>query len=58
MRSLSSVVPHTLKPSSPLDRRPERISRAGHFMLDVLMLVTAGGFFALAAGYCFACERL
>jgi hypothetical protein len=29
-----------------------------HTMLDVLMLALAAGFFALAIGYTYACERL
>jgi hypothetical protein len=29
-----------------------------HSMLDVLMLALAFGFFALAIGYTYACERL
>ncbi len=42
--------------------RPERC--AGHqrkqeqTMLDILMLALAAGFFALAIGYTYACERL
>ncbi|BAM91952.1 conserved exported hypothetical protein [Bradyrhizobium oligotrophicum S58] len=29
-----------------------------HTMLDILMLALAAGFFALAIGYTYACERL
>lgn len=29
-----------------------------HTMLDILMLALAAGFFALAVGYTYACERL
>jgi hypothetical protein len=29
-----------------------------HIMLDILMLALAAGFFALAIGYTYACERL
>ncbi|WP_315771963.1 MULTISPECIES: hypothetical protein [unclassified Bradyrhizobium] len=37
-----------------------RVSRAHeeHTMLDILMLALAAGFFALAIGYTYACERL
>ena len=37
-----------------------RASRAHeeHTMLDILMLALAAGFFALAIGYTYACERL
>jgi len=29
-----------------------------HIMLDILMLALGAGFFALAIGYTYACERL
>ncbi|MGJ4892421.1 hypothetical protein ACQR1Y_29790 [Bradyrhizobium sp. HKCCYLRH3099] len=37
-----------------------RVCRAHeeHTMLDLLMLALAAGFFALAIGYTYACERL
>lgn len=33
-------------------------SREGSFMLDVIMLAIALGFFALTVGYAYGCERL
>jgi hypothetical protein len=37
----------------PITRRNKE-----HSMMDVLMLALAFGFFALAIGYAYACERL
>jgi hypothetical protein len=49
-------------------RSPRRVTRkslrrypvrqGAHLMMDILMLVLAAGFFALAIGYTYACERL
>lgn len=33
-------------------------SREGSFMLDVIMLAIALGFFVLTVGYAYGCERL
>jgi hypothetical protein len=47
----------------PAGRNSEKMSRRTrgdeeHPMMDILMLVLAAAFFALAIGYTYACERL
>jgi hypothetical protein len=37
---------------------PENKRRKEHLMLDVVMLALGLGFFAVAVGYAYACERL
>jgi hypothetical protein len=36
----------------------QKVAHKEHSMMDVLMLAIAFGFFALAIGYTYACERL
>lgn len=42
----------------PLHALRVRRAHEEHTMLDLLMLALAAGFFALAIGYTYACERL
>jgi hypothetical protein len=42
-------------PAPGNDKKP---ARKEHSMMDVLMLALVFGFFALAIGYTYACERL
>ncbi|MGJ4994039.1 hypothetical protein ACQR0Z_06505 [Bradyrhizobium sp. HKCCYLS3077] len=42
----------------PLHALRARRAHEEHTMLDLLMLALAAGFFALAIGYTYACERL
>jgi hypothetical protein len=39
-------------------RRPANYTAQEHPMLDIFMLALGFGFFALAIGYSYACERL
>jgi hypothetical protein len=40
------------------DARPRTRAAKEHLMLDVFMLALGLGFFAVAVGYAYACERL
>jgi hypothetical protein len=48
------------RPARSIENFARDVTRADqeHIMLDILMLALAAGFFALAIGYTYACERL